>query len=144
MHLALDNPFFKTAMGFADHCTASTMPLAEEMARHVEPGVQVTVLPNLLSHEVYFRAQASEPAYSREREEDGRLVVFYGSATKAHKQCFYDILLPALLALLEEHAHVDLHLVGFFAGLPESYLASGRIKLLEPTSDYLAYLDLVR
>ena len=143
-HLALDNPFFQGAMRLADRCTVSTPPLLEEVRKHVRPDVEVAVLPNLLSREVLFLAERIRPRYSNAGPPRARLVIFYGSATKAHKQVFYDVFLPAALAILDSHSFVDLHLVGFFANLPERHLASGRIKLLEPTADYLGYLQLLR
>jgi glycosyltransferase involved in cell wall biosynthesis len=138
-HLSMDNPYFSVALSLVDHCVSSTTALAKQIQRFVADGTNVTVLPNLLGKELYEHANADKP----QRHEPERLILFYGSATKAHKQEFQETVLPAVLQLLERHRHVDLHLVGYFDGLPDHFLASGRIKLLSPTSDYKAYLELL-
>jgi|GEM_PF-1294686 len=148
-HLALDNPFFRTALQLADHCIASTPPLAEEIRRHVKPDVQVSVLPNLLSQEVYYLAkshvyQDGELSEVEQKVKSARIIIFYGSATKAHKQCFYEMCLPALLKVLKKYPQVDLHLVGYFDNLPTGLLEAQRIVLLDATPDYLGYLQLLR
>lgn len=148
-HLALDNPFFRTALQLADHCIASTPPLAEEIRRHVKPDVQVSVLPNLLSQEVYYLAksdeyQDGELSEIEQKLKSSRIIIFYGSATKAHKQCFYEVCLPALLKVLKKYPQVDLHLVGYFENLPTGLLEAQRIVLLDATPDYLGYLQLLR
>ena len=148
-HLALDNPFFETALHLADHCLASTVPLADEIRKHTRTGVDITVLPNLLSQEVYYwaSAQASQsvkPPKSKITAESPRTVIFYGSATKAHKQCFYEDCLPSLLEILLKYSEVDLHLVGYFENIPKSLVEAKRIVLNEPTPDYIGYLQLLQ
>ncbi|MFM8443024.1 MAG: glycosyltransferase [Methylococcus sp.] len=148
-HLAMDNPFFKTALQLADHCIASTSPLADEIRKHIKPDVQVSVLPNLLSQEVYYLAQSHACRQigltkNQAIADSTRTTIFYGSATKAHKQCFYEVCLPALFDILNQYPHVDLHLVGYFDDLPVKLLEAKRIVLLEPTSNYLDYLQLLK
>ena len=143
-HLALDNPFFHTGLRLADRVTVSTMPLLQEVRKHIDQSIDVTVLPNLLSHEVLFLAERVRPSYLDQKETGSRLVLFYGSATKAHKQAFYDIFLPAVIDILDRYDFVDLHLVGYFSRLPAQYVTAGRIRQLEPTEDYLGYLRLLR
>jgi len=148
-HLALDNPFFRTALQLADHCIASTPPLAEEIRSHIKPDVQVSVLPNLLSQEVYYLAkphdyQVGELSEIEKKPDSTRTIVFYGSATKAHKQCFYEVCLPALLKIIKKYRQVDLHLVGYFDNLPVWLLEAQRIVLLDATPNYLEYLQLLR
>lgn len=147
-HLTLDNPFFGTALGLADHCVVSTGPLGEEVAPYLAEGVGVTVLPNLLSQEVFERVtrrKGLRRSASRRAEAaaQGRLRLFYGSATKAHKQAFYELFLPAAIEILKTYPQVDLQLVGYFDDLPADFLSTHRITLLDPTPDYLSYLDLV-
>lgn len=146
-HLTLDNPFFGTALGLADHCVVSTGPLGEEVAPYLAEGVGVTVLPNLLSHEVFERVSRKRSWPSALRRTDaaaqGRLRLFYGSATKAHKLAFYKLFLPAAIETLRIYPQVDLQLVGYFDDIPPDFMATGRITLLDPTPDYLSYLDLV-
>ncbi|MBK1721487.1 hypothetical protein CKO23_04375 [Thiocystis violacea] len=142
-HLSLDNPFFGTAFGFADHCSVSTQPLADEVKRYLRPEADVSVLPNLLSEEVFERARKS--ARKKRANRPGQEIrLFYGSATKAHKLAFYDLFLPAALELLRAYPALKLYLVGYFDNLPSAFVAAGRIQLLDPTPDYLSYLDLVQ
>ncbi|MTW22680.1 glycosyltransferase [Allochromatium palmeri] len=146
-HLTLDNPFFGTALGLADHCVVSTGPLGEEVTPYLAEGVGVTVLPNLLSQEVFERVTRKGLRRSSSRRTDaaaqGRLRLFYGSATKAHKQAFYELFLPAAIEILKTYPQVDFQLVGYFDDLPSDFLSVHRITLRDPTPDYLSYLDLV-
>ncbi|WP_295402667.1 glycosyltransferase [uncultured Thiocystis sp.] len=141
-HLMLDNPFFSTALALSDHCSVSTRPLADEAARYLTDGTEITVLPNLMSEEIFARASKPTPRRTRVKG-DETINLFYGSATKAHKQAFYDLFLPAAIEVLKQSPQVSLHLVGYFDQLPIAFIGAGRIKLIDPTSDYLAYMDLV-
>lgn len=148
-HLALDNPFFKTALKLADHCISSTQPLADEIRRHIQENVEVTVLPNLLSQEIYYWAisQSSKDqliAGYKGKPDGTKLTIFYGSATKAHKQCFYETCLPALIGVIQKYHQVNLSLVGYFEGLPKSLIQADRICIHEPTSNYHEYLSMLR
>ena len=147
-HLTLDNPFFGTALGLADHCVVSTGPLGEEVVPYLAEGVGVTVLPNLLSQEVFERVTRRKglrrsAARRTDTAAQGHLRLFYGSATKAHKQAFYELFLPAAIEILKTYPQVDLQLVGYFDDLPADFLSTHRITRLDPTPDYLSYLDLV-
>lgn len=146
-HLTLDNPFFGAALGLADHCVVSTAPLGEEVTPYLAEGVGVTVLPNLLSREVFKRVTRKRLRRATVRRTDaaagGRIRLFYGSATKAHKLAFYELFLPAVIEILKTYPQVELQLVGYFDDLPPAFVAAGRITRLDPTPDYLSYLELV-
>lgn len=139
VHLAMDNPFFSEALAYSDHCTTSTQALAAQLRAFVPAHAAITVLPNLMNGELHGLAQAESPPH----KPSDRLVLFYGSATKAHKQVFYEVLLPAALYVLKKYDHVDLHLVGYFENLPLQWLQTGRIKLNQPTPGYMSYLQWV-
>ena len=139
--LALDNPFFLEGLRFADQVTVSTPALAREVARHVDPSVPVTVLPNLLDDTLAAEARSGQQQRARNDED---VVIFYGSATKAHKEDFYRIFLPAVLQVLDTHPQARLELVGFFEDLPDALLLSGRIRIEPPTPDFAAYLARLR
>jgi len=135
--LALDNPFFLEGLRFADQITVSTPALAREVKRHLDASVPVTVLPNLLDEALAAEARSGE---HERRRNDEDVVIFYGSATKAHKEDFYRIFLPAALEVLDCHPTARLELVGFFEDLPNELLLSGRIRVEPPTPDFAAYL----
>jgi glycosyltransferase involved in cell wall biosynthesis len=139
VHLAMDNPFFSEALAYADHCTTSTHALAEQLRAFVPAHAKITVLPNLMNGELQGLAQSD----ASPRKPSDRVVLFYGSATKAHKQVFYEVLLPAALYVLKKYDHVDLHLIGYFENLPLQWLQTGRIKLNQPTPGYMSYLQWV-
>ena len=139
--LALDNPFFLEGLRFADQVTVSTAALAREVARHVDASVPVTVLPNLLDDTLAAEARSGQQPRARNDED---VVIFYGSATKAHKEEVYRIFLPAVLQVLDTHPQARLELVGFFEDLPDALLLSGRIRIEPPTPDFAAYLARLR
>ncbi|MEY4768097.1 MAG: hypothetical protein RL637_736, partial [Pseudomonadota bacterium] len=138
LHLTMDNPFFATALTFADIGVASTHPLAEAMAKHIS--VPIHVHPNVFSYELYDLAKM-RGNYLKNHSD--KISVLYGSATKAHKQSFYTTFLPAILAILDEYPQVQLILIGYFDNIPETKYAQ-QIKILPPTSSFMGYINLLK
>jgi glycosyltransferase involved in cell wall biosynthesis/tetratricopeptide (TPR) repeat protein len=141
IHLTLDNPFFRIALTCCDGVIVSTQPLAEQARRFTEPTTPIWVYPNLMGDELVSLAEAitltsSEP----EAELVKPLRLFYGSGTKAHKQPFYEILVPALVALLEQYQQLELHLIGHFELPAAMQPVLDRVVIHEFMSDYSAYL----
>lgn len=136
-HLIMDNPFFEYALRLADIITCSTPPLAEKITAVVGPDKPVAVHPNLLDPKLYQTArQANRP----EKTGNG-IEIFYGSATKAHKQVIYEVFGPALRQILQRFPHVKFTAFGYFQ-LPEELAPyADRIEFREPTSNRGYYLQ---
>lgn len=96
--LTLGAPLFAQALSLCDYGLASTPALAKHMEPLCRTG-QVFVHRNGfgLKHESWA---AAEP----ERRTKEVVTIFYGSATKAHKQDFQEMLEPALERICELHA----------------------------------------
>jgi glycosyltransferase involved in cell wall biosynthesis len=150
LHLKMDNPLFGVALRQADLVTCSTEPLAEQIRKAVAPETEVVVYPNLLSEELNVQAM-----HHQRRREGGKQVspsaaeektveIFYGSATKAHKQVFYEELCPALAVVMITHPEVRLTLIGYFVLPSELQGLADRIKVLEPTPNYMGYIARLR
>ncbi|MFZ2449319.1 MAG: glycosyltransferase [Methylovulum miyakonense] len=135
-HLIMDNPFFEHALYIADSITCSTAPLAERIAAVVGPDKAVTVHPNLLTPSLYLVARQS---YKTEKQAE-TIELFYGSATKAHKQVIYEVFGPALLIILHRFPAVKFTAFGYFQLPPELEPYADRIEFREPTSDRDYYL----
>lgn len=151
LHLRLDCPLFSESLKLADFVTVSTNTLASKVKKIVANNVPVAVLPNLLGSSLedlarkqHHRNQSNLALAVPRNPKKSRIKIFYGSGTKAHKQVFYEVFLPAALAIMKEFDQVDLHLIGFFEGLPKQLLKSGRIVLRETTSDFYEYLNLLK
>jgi glycosyltransferase involved in cell wall biosynthesis len=142
LHLTMDNPLFLTALKLADICVASTQPLAMEIAKQVEKQVPIKIHPNVLSYELYDLARISRHKPVLAANSASTVTIMYGSATKAHKQSFYEIFLPTVLKVLRKAPYAQLVLVGYFENIP-AYLAQ-QIKIVEPTSSFLGYINLLQ
>lgn len=136
-HLVMDNPFFEYALQLADYITCSTPPLAKRIAAVVGEHKTVAVHPNLLSPTLYRAAQQEKKARRKTRT----LQIFYGSATKAHKQVIYEVFGPALQVVLQRYPEVKFTAFGYFQLPPELMPYADRIKFREPTSNRDHYLQ---
>jgi glycosyltransferase involved in cell wall biosynthesis len=150
-HLLLDCPLFSEAMSLADFVTVSTNSLADQVKNFVGQSTKIFLLPNLLGYSLESLANKKLVQDSHKvslveiaRNKNSRIKIFYGSGTKAHKQVFYDVFLPAAISVLKEYSNVDLHLIGHFDNIPEYLLRTGRIVLSAPTSNFYDYLGLLR
>ena len=144
LHLTMDNPFFLSALKLADVCVASTQSLAMEIRKQIKESVPIKIHPNVLSYELYAAAQIYKPAALKTPQVP--VTVIYGSATKAHKQSFYDVFFPAMLEVMAQNSKVQLVLIGYFDNLFDGVAKkiSQRISVLAPTSDFMGYINLVK
>ncbi len=135
-HLTLDNPFFEYALKLADYITCSTPPLAEKITAVVGRGKPVAVHPNLLSPKLYQTAQQG----GHPGKNGGSIEIFYGSATKAHKQVIYEVFGPALRHILQHFPEVKFTAFGYFQLPAELEPYADRIEFREPTTHRSFYL----
>lgn len=138
-HLAMDNPFFRVAMAAAGNVIVSTEPLAEITRELLGPSARVHVQRNMVGPEL--AAAASLP---RLRKDDGKIRIFYGSGTLAHKAEFYDAVVPAIARIMAKRPNVELHLVGTFVAPTALARFATRIKHDAAGMAYSAYVELVR
>jgi len=150
-HLLLDCPLFSEAMSIADFVTVSTNTLADQVKNYIGQSTKVFLLPNFLGYSLESLANKRVQKISQKvtlaemaKNKNSRTQIFYGSGTKAHKQVFYDVFLPAVISVLKEYSNVDLHLIGHFDNIPEYLLRTGRIVLRTPTSNFYDYLALLQ
>lgn len=149
LQLSLDCPLFAESLASADYVTVSTKTLAEHVHKFIAPDIPVIVLPNLLGNslESFIKNHTDNSLKKRiipARQKNTRIKIFYGSGTKAHKQVFYEKFLPAVLEIIKEFMHVDLHLMGYFEGFPEHLVKSGRIIVRDPTENFHDYLAILQ
>jgi glycosyltransferase involved in cell wall biosynthesis len=135
--LACGAPMFAQCMSLCDYGIASTRSLKAFMEPHVRTGV-VFVAPNALSSRHMRRVRPP-------RAPQSNVTIFYGSATKAHKQEFVDIVEPALSAIARKYgAGVRIVLIGDMT-LSEQFRRSGVEILVAPplgnVDDYWEYLS---
>ena len=136
-HLILDNPFFEKALQLADFITCSTKPLADRIIGLVGNNKPVAVHPNLLNPGLYGIAHL----LSKTQKQNKTIEIFYGSATKAHKQVIYEVFGPALLTILKQYPTVKFTAFGYFELPPELEPYSNKIDFREPTSNREYYLQ---
>jgi len=136
-HLTMDNPFFEQALQQADYITCSTPPLADRITEVVGADKPVVVHPNLLSPSLYQAARQTKKGGVPKKT----IEIFYGSATKAHKQVIYEVFGPALRKVLERFPSVIFTAFGYFQLPPELMPFANRIEFREPTSNRDFYLQ---
>ncbi|WP_224816817.1 glycosyltransferase [Hasllibacter sp. MH4015] len=79
-------------------------------------------------------------AHCAPRDADGKLILFYGSGTKAHKGEFREILEPALAQILATYpGQVALHLMGDFPDLVHLDPAHPDVHIIAPVWDFEVY-----
>lgn len=100
-------PLFRLAMSRCDYGIASTTALAGHMRSVVRTG-EVFVLPNALDHR-----NADFVAGAPRVRDDGDVVLFYGSGTKAHNTDFLELAGPAIAEIMAARADVRLVIVGY-------------------------------
>jgi glycosyltransferase involved in cell wall biosynthesis len=125
--LCLGVPLFAYAMSMCGYGIASTVPLAQEMAKYVATG-RVYTHRNAFGtkHEAYraFRRRA--------RDRDG-VTIFYGSGTKAHKEDFEEFVVPALVETVRRYGNqVSIVIVGYVTITAQLRSIRENITLFDP------------
>lgn len=126
-------------IGLCDGAIASTRHLAARLGEIVGAD-NVIVHRNGLSSELAKFARTK----SISRFEDDRLVIFYGSGTKAHALDFQNLVVPALFGLMEENKNVYVRACGFVdvERLAENFPT--RVEHIDLVADRQAYYGLFR
>jgi glycosyltransferase involved in cell wall biosynthesis len=137
--LVVGVPAFAHAMSMCDYGIASTPTLVAEMAKFVRSG-RVFLHRNALGlrHDSEMSLPALAPATDR-------IVIFYGSGTKAHKEDFEELIEPALIELVRRYGRrISIVTVGHISWTPASRAIRDNILQVEPTADIAAYWNLLR
>lgn len=131
--MACGVPLFAAAAALCDTGIASTEPIREALAPLTRSGTAFTHRNALGA--AHMAAMRRDPA----RKSD-KLVLFYGSGTKAHKADFTDILEPALARVLAERpGRVEVRLMGDFPDLVHLDPAHPDISIRAPIWDFESY-----
>jgi len=134
--IACGVPLFRHAMGMCDYGIASTPTIRGAMADVVRSG-EVFVHRNALGQphmRVIERAARARPA------KRDKLVIYYGSGTKAHKAEFAEVLEPALAEVLAKRpGKVEIRIIGVFPELRHLDPDHPDVRLIPPIWDFEAF-----
>ena len=137
--LACSVPLFAHAMALCDYAIASTQALAAHMEKHVRRR-QAFIAPNALSAIESIGERIRKPISG-----DRPVTVFYGSATKAHKQDFKTILEPALVQMAQKYrSRLRVVLVGHFDPTRALFDTGADVVVYPTNPDIRAYWDRLR
>lgn len=134
--IACGVPLFRHAMAICEYGIASTPTIRDAMAGVVRSG-QVVLHRNALgaAHLAAMAAAARHP-----RPAPGKVVIFYGSGTKAHKAEFAQLLDPALAEVLAKRpGKVEIRIIGDFPALTHLDADDPAVRILPPTWDFEAF-----
>ncbi|MFT9447431.1 glycosyltransferase, partial [Gluconobacter japonicus] len=106
--LALGVPLFRVAMELCDFSIASTPALVEQIKK-VVPGKHVFLHRNGLDTRHLAAAKNVNSMFN-----DGKVTIFYGSGTKAHKEDFHDLVEPALMEMVRRYKdRIRIMIIGY-------------------------------
>src|SRR3984893_4455456 len=106
--LKLGRALYTHAISLCDYGIASTTPLASELSKMVPSG-KTFVHRNAFGRTHELLASKTPKSHS-----DGRVVIFYGSGTKAHKEDFPQLVEAALVEIVRRHGdRVTIVLAGY-------------------------------
>ena len=133
-----------TTAGMARLCThamGSTATLTRELAGLV-PGSVALEHHNALSgaHMKAMATAQTEPS----RQDDGRVRIFYGSGTKAHKDYLEETFFAALDEIMTRHPNVEFHAIGYVNAKQLKANHGDRIFEAEPIWDIQEYWAALR
>lgn len=139
--LKLGVPLFASAMALCDYGIASTPALAEQMRGQVRTGT-------VFVHRNAFGRRHEAWAASKPHEHQaGRVTLFYGSGTKAHKEDFQELIEPALVELVRRHGdRISIVLMGFVIVTERLRQIEANLAVVAPNWDvdsYWAMLSMV-
>ncbi|WP_170119015.1 glycosyltransferase [Roseicyclus mahoneyensis] len=132
--IACGVPLFRHAMALCAHGIASTPTMQDAMAGVVRSG-KVFLHPNALGLP-HLRALENAPT----RKDREKLVIYYGSGTKAHKAEFAEVLEPALAEVLAKRpGKVEIRIIGDFPEFRHLDPAHPDVHLVPPIWDFEAF-----
>ena len=132
--IACGVPLFRHAMGLCDFGIASTPAIRDAMEGVVRSG-RAFLHRNALGQPHMRAIAAAEPT-----EAGDKVVIFYGSGTKAHKRDLATLLEPAIERVLAARpGKVALHIMGEMSGLTRLSPDHPDITVIPPVWDFEAY-----
>lgn len=131
--IACGVPFFAAAARLCGTGIASTDPIRDALA-------PLTITGTAFTHRNALGTAHTTAMEATTRAQNDKLVLFYGSGTKAHKAEFTDILEPALARVLAERpGRVEIRLMGDFPDL--THLSPDDVTLMPPVWDFECYMN---
>ncbi len=137
--LKLGIPLYRNAIASCDYGIASTTPLAAEMSKVVAGG-KAFIHRNAFGSTHQFLS-SREPKSHR----NDRVVIFYGSGTKAHKEDFQQLVEPALVEIVRRHGErVTIVLAGYIVLSPQLEAIRNNLRIVEINWDIEQYWALLQ
>ncbi|GAB5447016.1 glycosyltransferase [Gymnodinialimonas sp.] len=131
--IACGVPFFAAAARLCGTGIASTDPIRDALA-------PLTITGTAFTHRNALGAAHAVAMAAAKKPKNDKLVLFYGSGTKAHKAEFSNVLEPALAEVLQARpGRVEIRLMGEFP--PLRHLSPDDVTLMPPIWDFEAYMD---
>lgn len=131
--IACGVPLFAASARLCEVGIASTDPIREALAPLTRSATAFTHL-NALGEAHVVAMRAAQPA------RNDKVVLFYGSGTKAHKAEFRDILEPALAHVLKTRpGQVEVRLMGDFPDLAHLSAEDPDVTVIAPIWDFECY-----
>jgi len=131
--IACGVPLFRHAMGMCEHGIASTPTIQAAMAGVVRSG-EVFVHRNALG---VPNLRVLDHVAQTVRAPRDKLVIYYGSGTKAHKAEFSEVLEPALAEVLKKRpGKVEIRIIGEFPEFSHLDPDHPDVRLIPPIWDF--------
>jgi glycosyltransferase involved in cell wall biosynthesis/Flp pilus assembly protein TadD len=106
--LKLGIPLYRNAIAACDYGIVSTTPLAAELSKIVAKGKA------FVHRNAFGRIHELLASRTPKSHHNDRVVIFYGSGTKAHKEDFQQLVEPALVEIVRRHRErVKIVLAGY-------------------------------
>jgi glycosyltransferase involved in cell wall biosynthesis len=137
--LVIAVPAFMHALKLCDYAIGSTPILAQRMGRFCRTGKA------FVHRNGFGEAHARWLSATHRPHPHDKVVLFYGSGTKAHKKDFTEILQPALEKLCERfRSKIEIVLVGYFNPTSRNEWFNSSVRVVAPVWDYQQYLGMLR
>jgi glycosyltransferase involved in cell wall biosynthesis len=137
--LKLGTPLYRNAIAACDYGIASTNPLAAELSKIVAKG-KAFVHRNAFGRKHQFLAERGPKSHHTDR-----VVIFYGSGTKAHKEDFQRLVEPALVEIVRRHGErVTIVLAGYIVLTDQLESIRDNLQVVEINWDIEEYWTLLQ
>ncbi len=137
--LQLGIPLYRNAIASCDYGIASTNPLAAELSKLVSE--RKTFVHRNAFGRIHQFVAAREP----KSHHNDRVVIFYGSGTKAHKEDFQQLVEPALVEIVRRHGErVTIVLAGYNVLSGQLEAIRNNVRIVEVKWDIEEYWALLK
>jgi len=136
--LKLGMPLYRNAIVSCDYGIASTTPLAAELSKIVVKGKA------FVHRNAFGRIHELLASRMPKSHHNDRVVIFYGSGTKAHKGDFQQLVEPALVEIVRRHGdRVSIVLAGYIVLSAQLEAIRDNLRIVEINWDIEQYWTLL-